>query len=137
VRKLKLGAGLGRATLFAMTELDEILAHLVDNVDGTVVAAVGGMDGLLVEQYPQNGHDLSATTAELTNVLNSSRTVFMQSFEGGDLKEVIVTSENLVGYTRLLNEDFFCLLVLEALGNIGKARLYSDQAVKHILEVFA
>ncbi len=102
-----------------------------------MMAAVGGMDGLLVEQYPHNNTDLSATTAELTNVLNNSRTAFMQGLEGGDLREVIVTSENLVGYTRLLNEDFFCLLVLDALGNIGKARLYSDQAVRHILEVFA
>ncbi|HEX7022302.1 MAG TPA: hypothetical protein VF171_05545 [Trueperaceae bacterium] len=119
-----------------MQELDQILAHLVDQVDGATSAAVGGMDGLLIEQYPQHGQDLSAMAAEETNVLMHTRNAFGRTLAGGKLHEVIVTTEKMVGYTRLLSEDLFCLIVMSRSGNIGKARLYSEQAAKEILEVF-
>lgn len=119
-----------------MNELDEILALLVDQVDGAQVAAVGGMDGLLVEQYPAQGRDLSATTAELTNLLTATRTAYSGTLDAGEIHEVIVTAEQVIGYTRLLGDDMFCLIVMNPGGNIGKARLYSEEAARRILEVF-
>ncbi|MEM6429202.1 MAG: hypothetical protein AAF708_08180 [Deinococcota bacterium] len=118
-----------------MQELDQILAYLVDNIDGTLAAAVGGMDGLLIEQYPPQSDDLSAVTAEQTNVLNNTSLAYSEALSGGNLHEIIVTADNLVGYTRLLGEELFCLIVMEPKGNIGKARLYSEQAAKRILQV--
>ncbi len=120
-----------------MTELDEILEHLIDNVDGAMVSAVGGMDGLLVEQYPEHGQDLAAAAAEITNLLASTTTAFTEVLDGGAVKELIITTEKLVGYTRVLSGELFCLIVMNPAGNIGKARLYSEQAARHILEVFA
>lgn len=119
-----------------MQELDQILAYIVDNVDGATAAAVGGMDGLLIEQYPPQGQDLSPLTAEQTNLLTHTRNAFSQAVSGGAIKEVIVTTEQLIGYTRLLDDELFCLVLLEPGGNLGKARLYSEGAAERILEVF-
>jgi predicted regulator of Ras-like GTPase activity (Roadblock/LC7/MglB family) len=41
----------------------------------------------------------------------------------------------MLGYTRLVTPDFFLTLVLDPKGNIGKARLLGDQAVKQIQEI--
>jgi predicted regulator of Ras-like GTPase activity (Roadblock/LC7/MglB family) len=116
-------------------DLDQILSGLAANVDGALAVAVSGMDGLLVEQHAPQGRDLTVLAAEMTNVLQGARHAFTLALDGGALKEVIITAEQSIGYTRLLGADLFCLILLSPGGNIGKARLYSDQAAKHILEV--
>jgi predicted regulator of Ras-like GTPase activity (Roadblock/LC7/MglB family) len=120
-----------------MTELDEILALVVEQVDGALAAAVAGMDGLLVEQYPHDQKDLAPVAAELTNVLSSSRAAMAGRLDAGELRELIVGCERRVGYVRLLGKDLFCLIILEADGNLGKARLYGVQAAERLAEVLA
>lgn len=118
-----------------MQELDTILAYLVDNVDGALSVAIGAMDGLLVEQYPQQGVDLSAMAAEETKIITTVQNAFSGALESGDIREIIITSEKLIGYTRVISEDLFCLLTMNPSGNIGKARLYVEQAIPKVLEV--
>lgn len=118
-----------------MTELDEILALLVEQVDGAVAAAVAGMDGLLVEQYAPDGTDLTAVAAEFTNVLSSGHSAMADRLDGGELCELILGSERRTGYARILSDDLFCLIVLRAGGNLGKARLCSKQAAQRIAQV--
>ena len=120
-----------------MTELDEILSHLVEQVDGAVAAAVAGMDGLLVEQFGDDETDLSAVAAEITNVLASGRNAMSRHLGSGELRELILGSEGRFGYVRLLGNDLFCLMVLEAEGNLGKARLYTEQAAERLAQVLA
>lgn len=120
-----------------MTELDEILAGLTDQVDGAVAAAVGGMDGLVVEQAGGAREELDAFVAELTNVLTASNAALGRRLDGGALQELILSAERTIAYVRVLNRDLYCVLVLEAGGNIGKARLYSGYAGKRILEALA
>lgn len=117
-------------------ELDDILESLVDDVDGALVAAVGGMDGLLVERYPDEGRDLHAATAEVTNLLNTAGTMLGEHLEGGAVSELVVTGERLVAYVRVLDADFFCTVVMNPSGNIGKARLFSERAGAKVMEVF-
>ena len=117
-----------------MTELDEILAGLTDQVDGSLAAAVGGMDGLIVEHAGGARDELAAFVAELTNVLASGAMALSGRLDGGPLQEVILGAERRLAYVRILNADLYCVLLLEASGNIGKARLYSDFAGKRILE---
>lgn len=118
-----------------MQELDQILAYLVDNVDGALSVAIGAMDGLLVEQYPQQGVDLSAMAAEETKIITTTQSAFKNALQSGDIQEIIITSERLIGYTRLFNSELFCLLTMNPSGNIGKARLYVEQSMPKILEV--
>ncbi len=117
-----------------MAELDEILANLCDQVDGATAAAVGSVDGLLVEQSGAHSQVMSAFVAELTNVLSAARTAMAGRLEAGSPGEIIMSAERQVAYVRTLNDDLFCVLLLEAGGNLGKARLYSGYAGKRILE---
>lgn len=120
-----------------MEDLDRLLGFLVDHVDGALSAAVGGMDGLLIAQYPSQGHDLSMMTAEQTKVLSHLRQLYIGVLAGGELSEVVVVASHLIGYIRLLSDELFCLVVMNPAGNIGKARLYSEQVSARILEVLA
>ncbi len=120
-----------------MTELDEILAGLTDQVDGSVAAAVGGMDGLVVEQAGGARAEMAAFVAELTNVLTSAGSALGNRLSAGPLTELILTAERYVAYVRILSPDLYCVLLLESGGNIGKARLYSGFAGKRIMEILA
>lgn len=120
-----------------MTELDDILVSLVEEVDGAIAAAVAGMDGLLVEQHPQDLTELAAVAAEMTFVLNSSRNLLSKRFDGGDLQELVLGSERRVAYVRLLDNGLFCLILLEQGGNLGKARLYGMNAARKLAQVLA
>lgn len=122
------------AKLGVMQDLDQTLATLVENIDGALVAAVGGMDGLIIEQYPQQEQDLSNITAEQTTILTAATNIYARELKGGNLREFIVTAENLIAYTRLLNSELFCLIIMNPSGNIGKVRLYTEQAQVRILE---
>lgn len=120
-----------------MTELDDILANLVDRVDGATAAAVGSMDGLLIEQSVTQGQDLSPLVAELTNLLSGGTRVLGSHVAGGALAELILAGEKLVTYARLLDSGLFCVILLEASGNLGKARLYTRQSERPILDALA
>ena len=118
-----------------MNDLDALLAHLIENVDGSQAAVIGDTDGLLIEQYPQS-KDLSAATAQWTNVMVNLAAV-SGGLDGGDLKEIMLTADKLICYARILNDDLFCFIIMNPSGNIGKARLYSEKMAERLVEVFA
>lgn len=122
-----------------MTELDDILAALVGSVVGARSAAVCGMDGLLVECHPQaaDASDaLSAAAAELTNVLASGAATFAW-LDGGAVRELVLAGSDLTAYARLLDEQFFSLLLLDANADVDEARRCSEAAGARIRQVFA
>jgi uncharacterized protein len=117
-------------------EIDELLAYLVDNVDGALAAFVGGSDGLLIEQHPKQGQDMSGVTAQWTNVLTAMTSV-STGLKAGKVEEAIMTAEKVIAYARQLSPELFCVVIMNPSGNIGKARLYSQKLAKSLLEVFA
>jgi predicted regulator of Ras-like GTPase activity (Roadblock/LC7/MglB family) len=118
-------------------DLEEILAQLVQGVDGCLAAAVAGMDGLVIEQSPRESTELAGVVAELTNALTGLTGTVSDHLGGGPLHEVIVTSDRRIAYARLLEGDLFCLLVLNRHGNIGKSRLLTGEAARKIQGAFA
>lgn len=93
-----------------MTELEDTLATLVRNVPGAVFAAVGGMDGLLVEQTPDDRDDLPEAVAELTTVLSIARRTVGELLEGGSLARVTIDAEDLSVGIWTVTEDYWCIV---------------------------
>ena len=118
-----------------MQDLSELLRFVAANVDGAHCVALGGSDGLLVEQYPE-AQNLAAFTAEMTNVLGALARLDTAGLNGGLLKEVIVTATKTIHYTRCLNADFFLVVIMSPAGNLGKVRLYTEQVAPKLLELF-
>ncbi|HLR46422.1 MAG TPA: roadblock/LC7 domain-containing protein, partial [Deinococcales bacterium] len=69
-----------------MGELEDIMAALAEQVDGAVAAAIGGMDGLLIEQTGSVRQDLSGFIAEVTNVLSAGGTAMADRLGSGNLE---------------------------------------------------
>ena len=117
-------------------EFDSILSNLVSNVDGAIGAAIGGMDGLLVEQFAvDTKFDLSSVVAEHSNLLRGASMAYSSSLDAGEVSEILIVSQKLLGYTKQITRNFFLTLTLEPNGNIGKARLMSELALKSLREV--
>ncbi len=119
-----------------MKDLEEILAYLVDNVDGATAAFVGSSDGLLIEQHSSQGQDFSAVTAQWSNVLVALNQV-SSGLKAGHLLETMMITEKVVAYIRLINDELFCAVIMNASGNIDRARVLSQQVSQNLLEVFA
>jgi uncharacterized protein len=117
-------------------DIETILTNTVGSVDGALGAALGGMDGLLIEQFAQEGsHDLAAIVAEHANLLRSAKNAYRNTLSLGDIREVMIFADKIFGYTLQVTGDFFLTLVLEPKGNIGKARLMAEVAAKQIRDI--
>ncbi len=121
-----------------MSDLESILEWLVDDVDGALVAALGGMDGLLIERVPEDtdGRDLHAAAAQVTELLATADGVVGEPLRGGEVDEVMIGGERVITYVRRVAPELFLLLVMNASGNVGKARLFGGRARDAIREVF-
>lgn len=120
-----------------MRELDEVLAFLLSAVDGAQFAVLASMEGLVVEQHPKEGQDFASYAAEMTHVLTALGRLSDDSMPAGQLRELMVTSERLLSYVKLVSEDIFLAIVMNPSGNLGKARLYSEQVKAELVALLA
>jgi predicted regulator of Ras-like GTPase activity (Roadblock/LC7/MglB family) len=120
-----------------MESLEAILAHLVEHVDGAVVAAIGSADGLVVEQHPPAEHDLAATAAELTHVLGGVTRALGEHLGAGATRELMITTERTLAFVRIVTPDLYLLVTMDPSGNLGKARLHADEAADQLMGLLA
>ncbi len=119
-----------------MRDFEHVLSSLVVRIEGAIAAAVGGLDGLLVEGFTRRKTvDLAAAVAEHAGLLRSSREAYAGSLGASRVRELCVWADQLVGYARLIDEEYFLLLLLEPDANLGKTRVVSSQAVGALKEV--
>jgi uncharacterized protein len=117
-------------------DIEAILTNTVNSVDGALGAALGGMDGLLIEQYSlENSPKMAPIVAEHSNLLRSTKNAYRNTLGLGDIREVMIFADKIFGYTLQVTNDFFLTLVLEPKGNIGKARLMAEVAAKQIRDI--
>ena len=107
------------------------LKQLVADVDGAWAAALGGLDGLLIDGHSEADVDLGLLIAEHAGLLRAAKLAYEDTLSGGTPGEWFLRGETLSAYIVPIR-DFFLLLVLDGQGNLGQARLYSRQALKQL-----
>lgn len=108
------------------------LTKLVNDVDGAWAAAIGGLDGLLVEGYTPTNTDLHLLVAEHAGLLRAANAVYTQTVNGGQTREFYVRGEQLSVFLQPINAEFFVLLALDGRSNLGQARLYTREAARNL-----
>lgn len=120
-----------------MRNLEEILERLLARAEGAVAAAVGGMDGLLVEQRPERQPDLAVCVAELTNALVGVRRAVGEALAGGAVAELSVRSEHVVALVRHVTPEHYLLLALEPSADAVAAAQALDDGAQRVRELLA
>ncbi|MFC5849075.1 roadblock/LC7 domain-containing protein [Deinococcus petrolearius] len=108
------------------------LTQLVTDVNGAWAAAIGGLDGLLVEGHAHADTDLSLLVAEHAGMLRAVSSAYTQTLGGGVARELYVRGETLSVFVQPIGSDFFLLLALDGRSNLGQARLYGRDAARRL-----
>ncbi|TVR90943.1 MAG: hypothetical protein EA416_10430 [Trueperaceae bacterium] len=118
-----------------MRSLEDILDRLLAQADGGVAAALGGMDGLLVEQRPAAGPDLTTVVAELTGALADLRRAVTDALEGGPVTALDVRSEHVRALVRHVTSEHYLVLTLHPAADVALAERALGEATAAVREL--
>ena len=113
-------------------DLTELLTGAVDKVPGAVAISLLGVDGVAVETItgsktlPGEGNGArprasQAWEVELADLMLTARRA-ARSLQWGALRNITMETRQLTFLARMINPDYFLLLVMERDGNMGRAR---------------
>lgn len=99
------------------------IKKVVDNVEGGIGGLLMGLDGIAVEQYLRDGSrvDLNTIGMEFSFILTQCRKAG-EILKLGGVTEIAIKAEELVIVMRMINDEYFVAVALEAGGNYGKCR---------------
>ncbi len=96
-----------------------------------------GTDGIIIERVGQEmGADFDALAAEYAVVLNRSRSTATDTGLG-KLHELLTITNQSILLTKILNEDYFVMVKLQAESSLGRARYEVRRTELMIEEMFA
>ena len=110
----------------------ESLKTVTETVGGGLAAIIMGYDGIPIDEYlvDSTQFDLQLLTVEYANLLRDIRCT-VELLENGAMEEVSIATDRLRVLVRVINDQFFLVLVITADGNYGKGRyLLSREALK-------
>jgi predicted regulator of Ras-like GTPase activity (Roadblock/LC7/MglB family) len=115
--------------------VEDLLQELLYRVEGAHAAAIGNLEGLLVEGVKRRRVDLEAAIAEHAALLRQARAAYASALGSPTLQELWVGASPVVGYARMLGEELFLLLLLSPEANLGQARLQAARLGSALGEV--
>jgi len=115
--------------------VEDLLQELLYRVEGAHAAAIGNLEGLLVEGVKRRRVDLEAAIAEHAALLRQARAAYASALGSPTLQELWVGASPVVGYARMLGEELFLLLLLSPEANLGQARLQAARVGSALGEV--
>lgn len=125
----------GRPSPSMGTKLRGILQELVG--DDTRAAAVVAMDGSVVESVAKGGaSDLSKAGLDLAALIKVGA-YCIRKLEGGDLDYATLTTESLAVLVVSMSPTYYLATVLDAGGNVARARLQIRRRKAEIVEQLA
>lgn len=105
-----------------MTDLEDILARSWARIDGCKVAAVAGLDGLLIERHPNPASESALYSGpgaeDLDHIVADVTTLFgvvggsMSRQLGTQVRELIAIGESGGYLAKRISDDIFCLLLV-------------------------
>jgi len=115
--------------------VEDLLQELLYRVEGAHAAAIGNLEGLLVEGVKRRRVDLEAAIAEHAALLRQARAAYASALGSPTLQELWVEASPVVGYARMLGKELFLLLLLSPEANLGQARLQAARVGSALGEV--
>ncbi|AEV15618.1 MAG: hypothetical protein NZ846_05330 [Thermus sp.] len=123
--------------------MEELLQSLLDRVEGSFAAALGTLDGLLVEGVRRRRVDLEAAIAEHAALLRQAGRAYAGALGSPQIQELLVVGHPVVGYARMARatpgltpqESLFLLVLMGPEANLGQARLQATQVAERLAEV--
>ena len=116
----------------------EHLKKLVDNVDGSVGALIMGLDGIAIDRYVLEGHNLDIDTIgmEFSFILTQVKKAG-DILKLGGVSEFSIKSESITIVMRMLTDEYFLAVVLRADGNYGKrAKIERSDEIGELARAF-
>jgi predicted regulator of Ras-like GTPase activity (Roadblock/LC7/MglB family) len=103
----------------------ETLQEMVETVGGGIGAVIMGYDGIPIDEYVVVGtpFDVQLLSVEYSNVVKEIRRA-VEVLKTGFMEEVAITTDLSRVLIRVINDDYFLLLLLAHDGNFGKGRFY-------------
>jgi predicted regulator of Ras-like GTPase activity (Roadblock/LC7/MglB family) len=110
--------------LEARLSFTDTLAQMLSRIEGGVAAIILGIDGIPIERHasePPSSLDIDSVATEFTTLLRrSARTATDTGL--GELREMMLATEEMTFLLRPITPDYFLLLALRRGGNVGRAR---------------
>ncbi len=119
-----------------MREFADLLSNLVIATDGLFAAAIGGIDGLLIESFNSSAKvNLEGAVAEHAALLKSIRNSYGVAMGSGDVEEWLVLTGDLTAHVKPVTSDYFLLSIGGKDVNLGRLRLNAARTIKDLKEV--
>jgi predicted regulator of Ras-like GTPase activity (Roadblock/LC7/MglB family) len=108
--------------------LGDTLQQVIEDLEESQGVALVGMDGIVVEERKRDGQlDLQTLGAEFSGLLKTAGKLG-DSVGFGGIVELVTSAERSVVILRQVTADYFLILVIQADGNLGKARFLLRRA---------
>jgi len=103
--------------------LREILNTTVQSVDGALATAIMGYDGIPIDEVTieQSEFDMQLLSVEYATLLKEIKRA-VEIIKMGNLEEVSISTTRTCVVVRVLNDDFFAVLIMNRDANIAKGR---------------
>jgi len=117
----------------------EMLETIIERTEGSLGALIMGTDGIAVEKVLGAAGaeaNLDVAAAEFTSLVRSAQRAGTDTGLGG-LRELVISLDSAVLVMRLLSRDYFVVLAMSPLGNLGRGRFEVRKAELQLAKEFA
>ena len=109
----------------------DVLAGLLERVEGSIAASLIGLDGIAVETIRASQVPIDALGAEFGGFVKSIRHANTE-LDTGEVLQFSLVTERYITFLSEVTPEYYILLVLRPDGNYGRARFELSKA-KHLL----
>ena len=109
----------------------DVLAGLLERVEGSIAASLIGLDGIAVETIRASQVAIDALRAEFGGFVKSIRHANTE-LDTGEVLQFSLVTERYITFLSEVTPEYYILLVLRPDGNYGRARFELSKA-KHLL----